>query len=259
MLVILLIFSILLLVLQYKPVQTWAAKKAAAYLSEKLKTEVGIKSLYVQPFSSVMLEGLYVLDKQKDTLLSTPKLEIDLNDFSLFSSIKNKIIDFKMIQIDNGSAYLKKQKDSLSNLQFIIDAFSGPKDTVKSKPWHVEFEKIALNNFHFRFKNMLVDTVIKGINFDDLDVKQLSLVVKDMDLTNHLFPGLSVAGPSARISNDACTALRLRPGLVYKPRQGGSPPQSIRVPGSPFVESRGHNYPRIWSYYGWNPSLQTGL
>ncbi|MES2108718.1 MAG: translocation/assembly module TamB domain-containing protein [Bacteroidota bacterium] len=189
MLVILLIFSILLLVLQYKPVQTWAAKKAAAYFSEKLKTEVGIKSLYVQPFSSVVLEGLYVLDKQKDTLLSTPKLEVDLNNFSLFSSIKNKIIDFKIIQIDNGSAYLKKQKDSLSNLQFIIDAFSGPKDTVKSKPWHVEFEKIALNNFHFRFKNMLVDTVIKGINFDDLDVKHLSLVVKDMDLTNHLFKG----------------------------------------------------------------------
>ena len=171
--VILLIFSILLLVFQYKPVQTWAAKKAAGYLSEKLKTTVSIDGLYIKPFSSVVLEGFYVLDKQKDTLLSTPKLEIDLAGFSLFSSIKNKIIDFKLIELDNGSAYLKKQSDSTSNLKFIIDALSGPPDTVKSKPWHVEFEKIAINNFHFRFKNMLVDTVIKGINFDDLDISSI--------------------------------------------------------------------------------------
>ncbi|HEY8930141.1 MAG TPA: translocation/assembly module TamB domain-containing protein [Mucilaginibacter sp.] len=187
--VILLIFSILLLVFQYKPVQTWAAKKATDYLSEKLGTTVNIQSLYIQPFSSVELEGFFVLDKQKDTLLSTPRLEVDLSGFSLFSSIKKRKIDFKLIQLDNGSAYLKKQKDSVSNLQFIIDKLSGPPDTARSKPWQIVFEKIAINNFHFRFKNMLVDTVIKGINFDDLDVRKFSVVVKDMDIAHHIFKG----------------------------------------------------------------------
>ena len=159
--VILLVISILLLLFQYKPVQTWAAKKAAGYLSEKLKTKVEIKSLYIQPFTSVVLEGLYVLDKQKDTLISTPKLTVDLNGFSLYSSIKNRVIDFKLIQLDNGSVYLKKQKDGTSNLQFIIDYFSGSPDTSKtpSKPWKTIFEKVAINNFHFRYKNKLVDTL----------------------------------------------------------------------------------------------------
>ncbi|MBS1502519.1 MAG: hypothetical protein JST32_10685, partial [Bacteroidetes bacterium] len=68
MLVILLMLSIVLLLFQYKPVQTWAAKKAAAYLSQKLNTRVGISSLYVKPFSSVVIDSLYVLDKNKDTL-----------------------------------------------------------------------------------------------------------------------------------------------------------------------------------------------
>ncbi|MDB4919735.1 translocation/assembly module TamB domain-containing protein [Mucilaginibacter sp.] len=189
--VILLILSILLLVFQYKPVQTWAAKKVTGYLSEKLNTKVEIQSLYIKPFSSVVLEGFYVLDKQKDTLLSTPKLEVELSGFSLFNSISKRAIDFKLIRLDNGSVYLKKQSDSTTNLQFIIDKLSGPPDTTKtkSKPWQVVFEKIAINNFHFRFKNMLVDTLIKGINFDDLDVKHFSAVVKNMDLTNHLFKG----------------------------------------------------------------------
>ena len=189
---ILLVFSILLLLFQYKPVQTWAAKKATAYLSEKLNTKIDIKGLYIKPFTSIVLDSLYVLDKQKDTLLSTPELTIDLNSFSLFSSIRNKTIDFKLIQLDNGSAYLKKQKDSTSNLDFIINYFSSP-DTAKiktpSKPWKVIFEKVALNNFHFRYKNKLVDTVIKGVNFDDIDVTKFSAVIKNMDLVNHLFKG----------------------------------------------------------------------
>jgi hypothetical protein len=189
-LVILLVISILLLLFQYKPVQTWAAKKAASYLSGKLHTKVNIDSLYIQPFTSVVLKGFYVLDKQKDTLISTPKLEVDLNGFSLFSSIENKIIDFKLIQLDNGSAYLKKEKDGTSNLKFIIDSLSSP-DTSKtpSKPWKVDFEKTVLNNFHFRYKNMLVDTFMKQVNFDDVDVKNFSAVIKNMDLVHHLFKG----------------------------------------------------------------------
>ncbi|MEO6149271.1 MAG: hypothetical protein ABIN95_14125, partial [Mucilaginibacter sp.] len=98
--------SILLLAFQYKPVQTWAAKKATAYLSKELHTKIDIKSLYIEPFRSVVLEDLYVLDKQKDTLLSTPKLTVKLSRFSLFSSIKNRIIYFSDIQLDNGSFYL---------------------------------------------------------------------------------------------------------------------------------------------------------
>ncbi len=188
--VILLAVSILLLIFQYKPVQTWAAKKAAAYLSKKLHTKVVVGSLYIQPFSDVVLEGFYVLDQQKDTLISTPKLQIELNGFSLLTTPSNHVLDFKLIQLDNGSAYLKKQKNGTSNLKFILDYFSSP-DTSKtpssSKPWKTVFEKIALNNFHFRYKNRQIDTVIKGVNFDDVDVSKFSAVIQHMDIANHLF------------------------------------------------------------------------
>ena len=183
-----LVFSIALLLFQYKPVQTWAAQKAAGYLSEKLHTKIAIKSLYVKPFSTVVIEGLFVLDQQKDTILNSPKLQVNINGFSLFSSIKAKKIDFSLIQLDNASVYLKRQKDSTSNLKFIMDYFRS-KDTSKStsKPWKLVFGKIAVNNLHFRYKNFLVDTLIKGVNFDDVDVRNLSTVLGNMDIVNHLF------------------------------------------------------------------------
>src|ERR1700744_5303764 len=180
--------SIILLLFQYKPVQTWAAKKATAYLSEKLKTKVDIKSLYIKPFSSVVLEDFYVLDKQHDTLISTPKLTVGINGFSLISSIHDRELDLSLIQLDNGSVYLKKLKDSTSNLKFLTDFFSSP-DTVKTKgkPWTVNFEKVAINNLHFRYKNFLVDTLMKQVNFDDIDVKNFSTVLTDLDMAHHLF------------------------------------------------------------------------
>ncbi|WP_183552931.1 translocation/assembly module TamB domain-containing protein [Mucilaginibacter sp. AK015] len=182
------LISILLLLFQYKPVQTWAAKKATTYLSKELNTKVDIKSLYIKPFSSVVLEGLYILDKQQDTLLSTPKLMVELSGFSIFNSIKKKKIDFASIQLDNGSFYLKKLKDSTTNLKFVLDYFnSGDTTKTKSKPWTLTFEKIAINNFHFRYKNHLRTELVKGVNFNDVDLTHFSTIIRNMDLKNHLF------------------------------------------------------------------------
>jgi hypothetical protein len=182
--------SILLLVFQYKPVQTWAAKKAAKYFSEELSTEVSIKSLYIKPFSSVVLEGFFVLDQQKDTLINTPKLSVDISGFSVFSSIKNKTINIDRIQLDNGSFYLKKLKNKQTNLQFILDNFAS-KDTVKKagKPWIINLNTIGVTNLRFRYKNQLNEKPAKGIDFDDFDVYNFSVTVNNVDIKNHLFKG----------------------------------------------------------------------
>jgi len=185
-------FSILLLLFQYKPVQTWAAKKAAGYLSEKLQTTVDIKGLYLQPFTSVAIDSLTVLDRQKDTLFNAPKLTVDINGFSLFSSIKKKQLDLSKIEFDGGLFHLKKQKGG-SNLQFIIDYFSSTdttkKPTTPSKPWQVKFEKVVFNNFRFRYKNMVKDTFMRQVNFDDVDLHNFSATITNLDLVHHIFKG----------------------------------------------------------------------
>ncbi|GAB3917408.1 translocation/assembly module TamB domain-containing protein [Mucilaginibacter boryungensis] len=183
--------SVLLLVFQYKPVQTWAAQKLAKHYSKEWKTEVHIAGLYLKPFSSVVLDSLYVLDHQKDTLVSIPKLTVELSGFSIFTSIGDRKLDFSKIQLDNGSVYLKKLNDTTTNLDFIIDYFKHP-DTVKTiiKPWTLTFEKSVVNNFHFRFKNLTRHNVTAArINFDDLDIYHFSVDVRNMDLVHHLFKG----------------------------------------------------------------------
>lgn len=169
--------------------QTWLAKKAATYLSNELKTTVSIGSIDVRPFSSVVIENFYVLDRHKDTLVNTPKLTVDLFNFSIFSNIQNHAIDFSLVQLDNGSIYLKRQKDSTANFKFITDYFKST-DTTKStgKPWNITFKKVVLNNFHFRYKNLLSTEVTRDhVNFNDVDVQHMSTMLTNPDFKNHLF------------------------------------------------------------------------
>lgn len=182
MLLALLIFS-----LQFKSVQTYFAQKTAAYLSKELKTTVSIKSLYIKPFKSIVLEDLLILDLQKDTLLRTPEFMVDINQLS----IDKKIIDINTIQINNGRFFLKDFKDKSSNLDFIINYFDSGKPTVKkkkSKPYDINISRIILNKFAFRYKNYAAKDTTQGksVNFDNVDVKELSGIFEGLDTKTHL-------------------------------------------------------------------------
>jgi len=182
-----LLLALLIFSLQFKPVQTYFAQKAAAYLSKELKTTISIKSLYIKPFKSIVLEDLLVLDLQKDTLLSTPQFMVDINQLS----IDKKIIDISTVQINDGQFFLKDFKDKSSNLDFIINYFDSGKPKVKkkkSKPFDVNLGRLILNKFAFRYINYSAKDTVQGksVNFDNVNVKQLSGIFEGLDTKNHL-------------------------------------------------------------------------
>lgn len=181
-----LVFTVIIFSLQFKSVQTYAAKKAAGYLSKELNTTISIKSLYIKPFKSIVLEDLLVLDLDKDTLLNTPKFLVDINQFSL----KKRILDVNTVQINNGNIYLKTNKDNTSNLDFIINYFDSgsPKKPKKTKdPFKIEFERVILNNLNFKYKNLkFQDTIKSGVNFEDLELTNLNGIFEGLDTKDHL-------------------------------------------------------------------------
>lgn len=134
----------------------------------------------------MVIEDLVVLDLQKDTLLSTPKFIVDIN----LLSFEKRVINVNTVQINNGSFYLKsyKEKGKGTNLDFIIDYFdSGPStDKKKKKPYEVSFDRIIINNLQLKYKNFKKDTVINGVNFDDVELTSLNGIVEGLDTKDHL-------------------------------------------------------------------------
>ncbi|GAB1463767.1 translocation/assembly module TamB domain-containing protein [Pedobacter sp.] len=181
---IILLIAAVLFSLQFRPVQTYVAKKAANYLSKELNTTVKVGGLYVKPFKSVVLEELLVLDLHKDTLAHFPKFLVDINQFSL----KQRVLDVSTIQLNNGTFFLKTQKDDNTNLDFIINYFDSAPTTQKKKKkrFEISFNRIIINNLHFKYKNLKYNEKVNGVNFEDVDVTNMNGIFENLNTKEHI-------------------------------------------------------------------------
>lgn len=141
--------------------------------------------LYIKPFKSLVLDSLYIEDYEKDTLLFTRRLTVDLNMLSR----KLRKISVNTVQMDNGRFYLKQYKDSTTNLEFIINYFNTGTPTPRKKvrkPFDVTFDKIVLNNIAFKYKNFNNPKPVNRVNFNDIDLRNLSTTILNLDTKKHL-------------------------------------------------------------------------
>src|SRR5687767_2899537 len=68
------------------PVQRYLTSRTENFLERKLQTKVDIKRIAFDPFGNVRMEGVYLEDRNKDTLLSGATIKARLNIFKLFSN-----------------------------------------------------------------------------------------------------------------------------------------------------------------------------
>ncbi len=115
------LIATLLLLIQTKPVQQYARKKIVTYLEKKLDTKVVIRDLSISFPTMILLEGMYVEDQNRDTLISAKSLGVDINMLSLLQN------ELQICEITGDKLVVKLKRPSpqqMFNYQFIVDAFS---------------------------------------------------------------------------------------------------------------------------------------
>lgn len=217
---ILFIFAFLILIvilIQTGPVQNFIRKKAVAYLENKLHTKVQVGRLYVGLPKNIILENIYVEDRQNDTLLYGGKLKINLN---LLRLIFKGDIDFKSIELDNITAKIKRQlPDTAFNFQFIIDAFA-PKDKTADKPKDttsssaIAIRSVELNKIRLVYKDVITgndaETWIGHLDtkFDQFDLDHLHFDVPETNIsgvTARIYQVKPLATPAPQIKDNPGT------------------------------------------------------
>jgi hypothetical protein len=151
-------------------VQTWLADFATNYLSKELKTRIHIDKVKIRFVKSVELQGFYVQDLHKDTLLYASKLTIDINQFS----IPQHIIDIAKVKLTDSKFFLTRYHgEDYDNLQFIADYFAS-KDTLKpAAPWKIVLTNVEFANVTFRHIVQDDTANLRGIDFSHLDIKNI--------------------------------------------------------------------------------------
>jgi hypothetical protein len=148
-----LLFLIVAGIIQIPAVQTNIIHAATSFVSNKTHTRVEIQNISISFPKSVVIEGLFLEDLSKDTLIYAGKAKVNI---VLKDLLFNKIC-VNNIELDDLNVNLYSTKtDSLFNYNFLIAAFadSTKKDTAQSKTpsaWTFTIDNVKLKNIRLRY------------------------------------------------------------------------------------------------------------
>ncbi|MEL5996253.1 translocation/assembly module TamB domain-containing protein [Hymenobacter segetis] len=173
-LVLLLVIGVVVF-LQFPSGQDFVANKAESYLRNKLKTEVRIGKFRTDFRHAINLDGVYLADQQRDTLLSVGHLGVDLDIWALLHSQVN----ISNVELNDGRVRLTRtEPDSVNNYDFIIDAFVDPNAPVDTTASTLKYDigKARLTNIYFTQNDQVTGSDIRAkvgeftANMDEVDV-----------------------------------------------------------------------------------------
>ncbi|MCG8575108.1 MAG: translocation/assembly module TamB [Flavobacteriales bacterium] len=159
--------------------QTYLAQQAAAYLSGELGTEVSIDKVDIVFFDRVELEGIYVEDVKKDTLLYTESIFAEIDDWSLSESF----VDVEKVELNHGRIYLRKYEgDSTLNFQHIVDYFASEEPDTSKSSFGVNVQHIWLEDIEFVYQDQNAEKQEHGMDYANIHLHDLSGGFSDFGL-----------------------------------------------------------------------------
>lgn len=165
-------------------VQTYLAKKATAYLSDELGTEISIDKVAIIFLDEVALDGVIIKDKAKDTLLAAKTIFIGVKDWNL-SKIKFQL---KNVDIEDATIQLSRNEKGVFNYQFLKDYF-GSKKKKKKKAVHLYVDQVSLTNTSFKYDDNRKERRTQGVDYFHIDATQINLLVNEFKMDGMTFTG----------------------------------------------------------------------
>jgi hypothetical protein len=178
------IIIVLIILVNFTPVQNFIAQKAVGYLSDKLDTKVTLKRVQIGLFNSATLEGLYIEDKHKDTLLYAGELQVKITDWFF---LKDKpVVSYVGLRNAYANLYRKRNTDQW-NYQFVIDAFASketrPSQPKKESKLNLDLRDVVLQNVRFHMTDAWTGSDMIGELGDfEINARQLDFGKKIIDV-----------------------------------------------------------------------------
>lgn len=181
------LLGIIVLSLQTRWAKNWVRDKVQTYIQHKTNTTFEIGQIDFSFPKWIEIDGLFMLDRARDTLLSGKHVKIDLDMLALIQSkyVVNKVvIDQFYINIYN------KDADSTYNYQFILDAFASKKTATKEQDTmgvlNFKIKDIDVTNSQFKQKDyylgnfMSVNVQKFHLNVDSIKLKDVHVDVNEL-------------------------------------------------------------------------------
>ena len=146
-LILFLLLVALWLLVQSTLVQNWLVSRVTSQLSKELKTEINVRHVDFALFNKMLIQGLLVKDKNRDTLLYAGEASVRITDWFF---LKDKA-ELQYIGLKEANIQLKRT-DSVWNYQFLADYFASPQSKSEGKI-QLDLKKLDLQEIHLLKKD----------------------------------------------------------------------------------------------------------
>lgn len=169
--------------LQVPSVQDWAARKAAGYLQDKIKTEVRIDKFRTDWKHGVALEGVYLEDQKGDTLLSVGKLAVGVDLWALTKSQ----INVSNVELTDGTVHIARTlPDSTYNFDYILAAFATGDTATTTPADSTGGFKYDIGDAHLARVYLTYRDEVDGMNVRGR-VGDLAVAMKEVDVDRSIY------------------------------------------------------------------------
>lgn len=172
---IILLNIILFIVFSIPAVQKRAADIALEKVKPKIAAEASLASIRFRLFNTIELKGIYLEDRQQDTLAYIGRLAVRIHPMDL---LRNKVTVEK-VSLENFTASVHRTSPGEPfNFQFVIDAFAREKDTTVVKKekatWRITANRVMLMNGRLQYNIDSAPSTPGQFNVSHLDVHNLN-------------------------------------------------------------------------------------
>ncbi len=167
------------LIFRSPKVQTIVVQWVAKQLSHSLDAKISVGGVNISLFKSIVLEKVMIEDQNEDTLFFISNVKLQIDSLKLFE----RKVHFGDLNFEDSKINIIKDSKG-GNYEFLLGKANTEADTVQS-PWQISFTNFYFLNSKIKYKDLTAkDTLINGINFNDIEINRLNLSVTNVHKTD---------------------------------------------------------------------------
>ncbi len=168
---------VLSILLDIPAVQNFAVQQVVRAVSRKLETRVAVGRVDIGLFSKVRLEGFYVEDYQRDTLLYVGKLDAYVTGLGLWGGG----VSLSRGELSGVKLFLRETPEGEMNIKQVVARLSNP-DKKKKGDFRLSIRKASIEGMEFVLQRLEPRNPEYGIDFGRMHLYDLTARVDDFTI-----------------------------------------------------------------------------
>ncbi len=165
------------LLLQIPSVQNWAVQKVVRMASRKLETTVAVRRVDIGMLGKARIDGFYVEDYQRDTLLYVDRLDAYITGLGIWGGG----VTLSRAEIAGAKLFLRETPEGEMNIRQVVGRLSDP-DRPKKGNFRLRLEKAVIEGMELCLERRVHRDPPYGIDFGHMHLSDMTLRADDFTI-----------------------------------------------------------------------------